>query len=106
VAVTEKSEARLHLSALERDCEFASLRCEFGRSSQAQESMTAAVTKTVLRLSRVETQLEVLSVTKKAFALYFRMRRHLSGKSISSFGSGSTSDIGPDRTGRRSSQVP
>jgi hypothetical protein len=61
--------------------------------------MTAAVTKAVLRLSLVETQLEVLSGTKEAFALYFRMGPHLPGKSISSFGSGSTSDIGPDRTG-------
>jgi hypothetical protein len=69
VAVTEKSEARLHLSALERLREFASLRCEFGRNSQAQESKIATVTKAFIRLSRVELQLEVLSGIKEAFDL-------------------------------------
>jgi hypothetical protein len=54
VVVTEKSEACLHLSVLKRDHEFASLRCEFGRQSQAQESTTAMVTKAVIQLSRVE----------------------------------------------------
>jgi hypothetical protein len=56
VAVTHDSGVHLRLSALERNRESPSLRCEFGGQSRAQESTTAA-------------PFQGLSRTKWAFAL-------------------------------------